>query len=318
MVLLQMPRRARRALLVPTAAAVLLLLAAPAQAQETARQVYERGAAAFDAGRYGEAARDFARADEMSPNPVALESAVRAATLADDPVTALELCDRAEGRPSSAALGKTVQRARERFAGRAGKLTVRCRPGEACTLRVDGNAAEAGATRWTTAGDHALEVEVEGARERFTVAVPAGGTVGWEPPPRTQPTLAPTAASPPGPLPATAPPPDGADDTRSPRGISPAFFWIGAGATVVLGGVTAWSGVDTLDRHQQWADGDDGAEDAGKAAQLRTNVLIGVTGALALGTAAIGIWAVDWGGGKAPKSARVAVAPGAVTATFRY
>jgi hypothetical protein len=317
MLLLQMPRRARRTLLTTTAAALVLLLAAPVRAQETARQVYERAAAAFDAGRYGDAARDFARADEMSPNPVALESAVRAATLADDAPTALDLCDRADGRPASPALTRTVQRAQERFAGRAGKLTVRCRPAETCVLRVDGAAAEAGAPRWRTAGDHAVEVEVAGERERFTVAVAAGANVGWEPPPRPQatPALAATATAPSSP---PAPPPQGADVPASAsRGLSPAFFWIGAGATVVLGGVTAWSGVDTLDRHEQWDEGDDGAKDAGKAAQLRTNVLIGVTGALALGTAAIGIWAVDWGG-STPKSARVAVAPGGVTATFRY
>ncbi|MEJ7734993.1 MAG: hypothetical protein WKG00_38115 [Polyangiaceae bacterium] len=310
-----MPRRARRTLLAPTAAALVLLLAAPVRAQETARQVYERAASAFDAGRYGDAARDFARADEMSPNPVALESAVRAASLADDAPTALELCDRADGRPGSPALTTTVQRARERFAGRAGKLTVRCRPAETCTLRVDGAAAEAGAAHWRTAGDHAVEVEAASERERFTVAVAAGATVGWEPPPRLQATPAAAAMGPSSPA---APPPPGADvSAAESRGISPAFFWVGAGATVVLGGVTAWSGLDTLDRHRKWDDGDDAAKDAGKAAQLRTNVLIGVTGALALGTAAIGIWAVDWGG-SAPKSARVAVAPGGITATFRY
>jgi len=82
-------------------------------------------------------------------------------------------------------------------------------------------------------------------------------------------------------------------------------FFVGAGLTVAAGGVTVWSGIDTQNNpgpervKRECAAGDENCElyKEGRSKQLRTNVLIGVTGGLALATGLIGALAVDWGGG---------------------
>jgi hypothetical protein len=273
---------------------------------EAARQAYDRGTAAFDAGRYPEAARDFAQADTLAPNPIALESALKAATLGDQPLLALELAERADARPPHERVGVAARTARERFAASAGKLAIRCRPDEpTCRARLDGEAVPVGAARWVRAGVHSVDIEVAGGRETFTVQVDGGAALTWEPPPPPEP---PPGGAPSRRAPIQLPPPPAADRA----GISPAFFWIGVGATAIGAGLTAWSGADTLSQYQAFQDGDDSAEASGRAAQLRTNVLLGVTGAVALGTAALGIWAVDWGP-KERRSATLFVGPAGAT-----
>jgi hypothetical protein len=76
---------------------------------------------------------------------------------------------------------------------------------------------------------------------------------------------------------------------------------------VVAGGVTIWSGIDTVnnpgaDAVKQGCVGQDEScalyqEGIGK--QNRTNILIGVTAGLAAVTVVIGAFATNWGGGKA-------------------
>lgn len=65
--------------------------------------------------------------------------------------------------------------------------------------------------------------------------------------------------------------------------------------TAVFGGIAIASGVDTLNLHDEFvARPSVGLEENGRSAQVRTNVLIGVTGGLAAATAALGIFAVQW------------------------
>ena len=71
------------------------------------------------------------------------------------------------------------------------------------------------------------------------------------------------------------------------------------------GGVTVWSGIDTKNNpgpervKNECAAGDTDCPlyKEGRSKQLRTNILIGVTGGLALATGLVGALAVDWGGG---------------------
>lgn len=84
------------------------------------------------------------------------------------------------------------------------------------------------------------------------------------------------------------PPPDKSD------GISPAWFVVGAVATAALAGVTIWSGIDTLDKHEAFVDGDASQKGPGQDAQLRTNLLLGGTLLSAAGTGITAIF-VDWG-----------------------
>lgn len=290
------------------ALALVVACAAPARADDpqAARAAYDRGAAAFTAKRYAEAAAELARADALAPNPVALASALKAAELADDPALAMTLADRAELRPGAdEATLAAVKRVREKLGGRAGKLSVRCAAARGCSVTVDAEPFPIEQPRWVKAGAHAVEIATGAHVARYTVTVEGGRTASWQEP---------GAASPEPPKP--EPPNVGAQmvgaqtigaqtiearsvEARSvepsPRGgISPAWFWASLGVTAVAGGLSIWSGVDTLDKHAAFVARETDDPSSGKEAQTRTNVLFVVTGAAAIATAAVGIFAVRW------------------------
>jgi hypothetical protein len=88
---------------------------------------------------------------------------------------------------------------------------------------------------------------------------------------------------------APAPPP-------SSSGVHPGIFGALAGLAVVGLGVTIWSGVDTLDAAAAYRAAPTQARyNDGIGRELRTNVLIGVTSAVAL-TAAVLLFFTDWDG----------------------
>jgi hypothetical protein len=110
--------------------------------------------------------------------------------------------------------------------------------------------------------------------------------------------------------------------TAPPKGSSLAPIAFGAGIVVTLGlgAVTAWSGIDTLDKHDAFENGDDSSEQAGRDAQLRTNILLGAAIAAAAGTAAIGIFAIDWSPSRkrgASQKLSAGLGPGSMAITFR-
>jgi hypothetical protein len=97
-------------------------------------------------------------------------------------------------------------------------------------------------------------------------------------------------------------------------------FYIGLGATAVAGGVTVWSGIDTVKNpgearvRNECAQGDVNCPlyQEGRKRQTRTNILIGVTAGLAVGTGVLAAVGIDWGGGAAEAdagSARTKVEP---------
>ena len=102
-------------------------------------------------------------------------------------------------------------------------------------------------------------------------------------------------------------------------GLSPAWFFAGAGLTLVLGGLTVASGVDTLAKKDDFDldKTEDRAAD-GRAAMLRTNLLLGGAGLAALGTAALGLFAVEWGSGKGGAAAAVSPAGAGARITGRF
>jgi len=109
----------------------------------------------------------------------------------------------------------------------------------------------------------------------------------------------------------------GADESSSGGGITPVVFIVAASLTAVVGGVLIWSGIDTLtanDNYVAAADADRPIADVeslyGSAmdAQTRTNVLVGVTSALAV-TSLVLVFFTDWGGGDEPASATVSILP---------
>lgn len=83
--------------------------------------------------------------------------------------------------------------------------------------------------------------------------------------------------------------------------------WVGAGLTAVSAGVLVWSGLDTLSARDAYVNAptESGYND-GVGRELRTNVLIGVTAALGVATAAGALFLTDWSGARRTRSAHVA------------
>jgi hypothetical protein len=80
-------------------------------------------------------------------------------------------------------------------------------------------------------------------------------------------------------------------------------FVVGAAATAVLGGITAWSALDTSKKHDDFAssgcaargsDACDTAASSGTGAQTRTNVLLGATVFVGAATLLIGAAFTRW------------------------
>lgn len=270
-----------------------MLGAAPAQAQEAskteqARTLYNDGAAAYEQEKWAQAAHSFARADAAAPNAVALALAIESATLAGDAVLAMSLVDRARTRPHEVKLDEAVRLAEKKLAGKTGRIRVKCP--SLCDVVVDGEALPSGEVARVLAGERAVKIRVaRQPNDERRVTVAADGLLEIEYAPPAQP--ASPAAS----------------------GLSPAWFFVGLGATALAGAGAIASGADTASKHDGFVRAGcagpvhadcDGAANDGKAAETRTNVLIGVTGALAAASAAVGIGLVRW---SSPKGAEVSV-----------
>lgn len=266
---------------------------------DAARQSYERGARAYDNDSFQEAAEAFAKADEISPHPVALEYALRAAMRADNALLVMQLVERAESRPRVESLAPIVAQARRAFERRVGRILVRCRAEEGCkSFQVDGLPANTGAAQWVEPGEHVVVIQVDDTSDTRHVIVEGGRDVQLEP---NNAVPTPGASRP-----LTAPPPvtRPRPTTEARTGWSPSWFWVAVGTTAALGAATTISGVDTLSKHSTFQnDQTDENEEAGRAAQTRTNLLIGGTALAALATAAVGAFAVDWDSPEEPPNA---------------
>lgn len=267
-----------------------------------ARDAYDRGIAAFQRGEFAAAAREFATADALVPSRVALHAALDAAIRADDPVLGIELLDRVARAPTDAALETTARDARAKFARRTGRVSVVC-GASPCRATIDGAAVDGGARVVLRVGPHVAIVESDGRRERRDVDVPPDDTV----------VLSPSGVG------VAAPPPT---RPRASGGVSPVWVYFGIGATAIVGGLGIASGIDTAKKHSNFVNagcdrGGPGcltSANDGSSAQTRTNVLLGVTAALAVTTAAIAIFAVRW---KKDASVAVGLVHGAPGASLR-
>lgn len=301
--------------------------------QDVAKSAYDRGLVAHKRGDYAKAAQEFAAADEASPSAVALGAAIDAAILADDPVIGSELLARSERGPLEGQLKTVVPKARERFAGRAGRVRLVCPAASRCLGSLDGAPLQRDKATWVKAGQHTVVYQVDDTTQQRLVEVKASEVLDLTPPAVVAP---PSSAPPPPSASATAPPPPSASvapapsasasnrrrsepvDIPVPRsGLSPTIFWIGAGATVLLAGGATVAAFHTRSLHTRFEDdqcaqpgrpesctalGRDGA-----TFQNVTNGLFLVSGVAGVATAVLGIAFTNWGGDTGP---RAAVVPG--------
>jgi hypothetical protein len=293
-----------------------------------AKIAYDRGLAAHKKGDEAGAARAFAEADALAPSAVALQAALEACLAVDDVALAGSLLDRAAPRaPHPDALRAVVRRASERFAGKAGRLALWSKIRG--TAQLDGEPVELPLLRWLTVGAHVVRFHADGPSSptsadivrTVTVTPNEITTVVFEAPAVPSPsgaaTVAPATSASASPVPTggplaapvsvtseRSPSPPPATPQASSGGVSPTAFWILTGATSLVGLGSVLSALDTSSKHGTFVDAGCGAgsaaarcgdlSSAGKNAQLRTNVLFAVTGALAVTTGVTGAFFVRW------------------------
>jgi hypothetical protein len=313
---------------------------APPAAPDAARvrraaEAFDAGVAAFKDKRYELAASRFEEADAAVPSPQALRQAIRARHQAGQGARAAthaaQALQRYPGDPPTVELAEDTI---DQLEPVLHKVSVTC--ASPCVLAAGTRAIPGeAAARWVIYLDpQPATVSASflsgGSRQSLVEGKPGGSTElhfdpaadpGAAPAPGPAPEPAPEPAPGPAPEPAPgpAPEPDTAPDTAAAKGSGlPVFVFLGGvAATAALGGVTIWSGVDTLNNP-----GPDAVRAAcagrgpscplyqdGLAKETRTNVLIGATagaGALTLLAAVF----TDWGGGStAEGSANAAPRP---------
>ena len=286
---------------------------------KAAESDFNKGREAYKAGNYDEAAEYFESADGHAPNERVIELAInardkaghtdRAATLAE---LALELY------PNAARIKKLAAPIVERAKTELFTIVVSC--DEACNL-LDGTRLVHGeaATRrvvFLSPGDHEIRASWSDDRVVSQQTTGKGGdTVNLEfkappIPKKEEPAAAPAAV-------AAAPMDRGAEE--KPRGLPPVVFFSGVGATVVLGGVTVWSGIDTVknpgtDKVRAMCVNGATPEcndvyNQGKNHELRTNILIAATSVVGAATAIVGAFFTNWSGKKDVQSDSAHIEP---------
>ncbi len=284
----------------------------PAQVR-IAAEAFDKGREAYKAEEYVEAAEQFEKADSNAPSPAALELAIRARDKAGELDRAATLMALALHRhPDDESLLKIAADLSKRAAASLYELTANC--DAPCDLTVGGKIVHGGPETqrmlyispgtltvragWPDNRSDSKQVQAEaGAKGEVSFVAPqTAATQGMAKEPDE-----PIAAAP------AAPAGEQRDaGAGKSSGWSPTVFFVGAGLTAVLGGVTVWSGIDTV--KNPGADavkkgcGNQGESCAlyqqGLSKQRRTNVLIGATAGVGVATILIGVLATDWSGGK--------------------
>lgn len=264
-----------------------------ADAAECGRRAFDAGIEAYRAKNYTKASEHFKTAYELRPHPVVLFNWALAESRLEKYVEALEHFEKVLADPETPSdLRATLDE--EKANAERGVATVEVDAGGEGTIHVDEQVFQGkSASVRVNPGAHRVRVVIDGrdavkrevtlkAGERVQVAVDRTEIVKREP---TRPIVRERA-----PLPTER------------HGLDPIWVYAGAGLTVVLGGVTLWSALDTKKSHDDYerdlptlnqAEVNQRVDD-GHAKELRTNVLIGGTALVGVGTAVIGLFLVDW------------------------
>lgn len=311
----------------------VVLGAGPARAEEpqssperikAAAEEFDRGRRAFLAKDYGEAASHFESAYRDAPRAETLRLAIRARREAKQLARAATLAAVAQQRYSDATTSQLATQTLDEAGPLLHEYVIAC--AAECSVTADGRLVSQSDARsqriFLEPGSHDLGVGFAQGSVGQIVESKRGGkeSLAFEPPPAPQATPPPTAPS--------GPPPPA--DAASTKPLSPVVFVVGAGLAVALGGATIASGLDAqsnpgVDAVRRDCAGKDAScptYQEGRAAQLRTNLLLAATGGVALLTGVVGVFFTRWsaGPGKASRGASpsVALAPGGLVVTGRF
>jgi hypothetical protein len=252
-----------------------------------AADAYDQGTSAYLSERYELAAHWFERAYRLVPTSTALLQAVRAHHKAGNSIRAANLALRLQDEyPSD---GRSQQIADAVIgAVKPTSVLVKAECEKACTLEVDGALVQHPTFFVTPAVEHSLKAAFDSG-ETSTFVQGAAGTL-------KKVALAAPAPPPPPPVPRWA-------------------FFSSLGATVALGAVTAWSGIDANKGVSAYESAAQSASspginsngsptpqeqaqsllEEGRQKERRTNILIGVTAGMAVTTAVLGVF-TNWKG----------------------
>lgn len=282
------------------------------------REAFERAVRAYRDGDYPAAIRDFRAALGFKWHPSIALNLGLAEAKAGQYLAAIGEFDAILARAdSSPQVRDEATKERERASGELASIEIDAGEGAKPLARVDGASVDTAVPVMVDPGAHHVEIEVGGGsvmrrdvtlspREHLRLSIDRSREIVVVP--NRQDTT-----PKPEPIRLPAPPPPHS-------GLSPVWFFVSAGATVAIGAVAAWSAFDTksvFDRYEAELPRLDQSEanrrvDDGHALETRTNVLWAVTGVLAVGTTALGVFLVDW---KPSHETALVVGPG--TAAFR-
>ncbi|MBX3181293.1 MAG: hypothetical protein KIT72_14555 [Polyangiaceae bacterium] len=299
--------------------------ASPAHAQaaaptpediKAAGEAFDQGRRHFRAEEYVEAAEQFEAADMAAPSAAALTLALSSRKQAGQLDRAATLAQLALMRhPDDEKLKKAAEEVLAEVDGKLLEVTVIC--DEPCALvvgtrLVHGQPAER-RVLLLQPGKHSVRAGWSDNRLETKEVQGAAGAKAQ---------LSFSAPELPKDEPAAVRPPSSEDGAStgedrgqvkldSSGGWSPAVFWVGAGLTLVAGGVTVWSGIDTQNNPGRSRVKEECAGlgescpiyQEGRDRQRRTNILAGATAGVGVLTVLIGAFLTDWSGGEASASA---------------
>lgn len=293
-----------------------------AQAKKVAAQKFRDGEAAFKKHDYAKAAAAFEEANNIAPHPAPLFNAAQSHQKAGNLVRAANLCARyLRDAPES---DKRRSKANEMLAELRPKLgRIAVEGPDADRFEIDGEPVELDET-FVDPGDHEVAGRIDGKRVKRKVSVVAGSLerVLLERPKAKPAVTAPT----PGEDPFAGDPPDKDTTKKDEKPLSPAWVYGGLTLTAVLGGVTAWSGLDTNKARSEYDDNPTQAGlDDGQSKQSRTNLLLGATAAVGVTTGVIAVFFTNWGAKKQERTTpdseddvAVGFGPGFVSVTGHF
>lgn len=297
--------------------------APPADADRirSAASEYDAGRRAFMDKQYESAAAHFENAFHDAPRAEALRNAIRARVAAGELARAATLSSLARSRyGDDAPTMRLVKDTLAQASPRLHEVTLRCRP--ACGAAADGRAISIEDSEslvfYLEPGPHSVVASWGGGRAHSVgLAATAGGHEAMD---LEAPSLPPPVPPPPPPsstLPVPGSPRVEKDVVVSSKPLGPAVFLTGLGLTAVGAAAAVVSGLDARShpgtdavRRDCVGLGESCPEyQQGLDAQLRTNVLLAVTGGVALTTAVIGVFFTQWSHPQKLREEKAALVP---------
>lgn len=257
-------------------------LAGP-DADRTAARHFAEGQKAFSAGDYPHAGDEFEAAYRDKPHYAPLWNAGRSWQRAGDEIRAANVfAHYLREAPPDAPDRDQATAALRTLTARLGRIELHAAGVD--RLRIDGKNVEAPVI-YVAPGEHVAEADDKSAPVRKVVAVRAGEQVSitLAPNPKLEPVIGPRRVD------------DASEASRSGKPLPPAVPIVGAALTLVAGGLTVASGLDTISRRDSFPDDRTQARlDDARASQTRTNVLIGTTIGVGVLTGVLALVFTEW------------------------